>query len=140
MEILSFIIVDDSELDGFVAMKTIRLLGEKGSIITFANPHKALEHIGKQEPESQTLTVILLDIVMPIMSGFDFVAEFDKLPAHIRNSYYVVAITSSMNKKYTSRVNDYKTIKGVIEKPITTAKFKDLLSTVGQHAVDTIRL
>ncbi|MDF3078421.1 MAG: chemotaxis-specific methylesterase [Sphingobacteriaceae bacterium] len=139
MEDRSFIIVDDRELDCFVATKTIRQLGEKGSISTFVHPHKALEYISKSEAGGLEQTILLLDIIMPIMNGFQFVAEFNKLPEHIRNSYYVIAITSSMNKKYINMVNEFETIKGMIEKPITTAKFRDLLSNIGLSAPNSVK-
>ena len=81
----SFIIIDDGELDCYVTQKFLNRIDKNLLVKTFQSAHQALEVIGNSYWDSGSLhTVILLDLQMPFMNGFDFVEEFEKLPAEIK--------------------------------------------------------
>lgn len=116
----NFIIIDDSELDCFIAEKLIKHAGISKEIRSFMLAAEALEYIGQLTlPEDEATTIILLDILMPIMSGIQFVEEFEKLPAEIQDKYIIVAFTSSMNKKDMATIKSFKSVKCLYDKPIT---------------------
>jgi CheY-like chemotaxis protein len=76
----SFIIIDDSELDCFVTQKFLELSSKNLAIKTFQNAKHALEIIRENPNAGNFPTIILLDLQMPFMNGFDFVEEFEKVP------------------------------------------------------------
>jgi CheY-like chemotaxis protein len=115
-----FIVIDDSKLDCFIAEKIIRNTGKSESIICFHKGQDALDFIGTSKPEVSTHTIILVDIQMPIMTGFEFVEEFQKLPAEITGNYTVYVISSSINDNDLSKVNQYPAIKQFLNKPINS--------------------
>lgn len=125
----NFIIVDDSELDCFIAEKLIRHSGISKEIKSFLKAGDALEYITQlpDSTEETVPTVILLDIVMPIMSGIDFVEEFEKLPSETQNKYIIFAFTSSMNKKDMARMSSYRSVKCLFDKPLNADFLKPLL-------------
>lgn len=133
MDNLSFIIVDDSELDCFIASKIIKQSGARAGITTFLQAKDTLKHLQNKDVANGETSVVLLDIIMPLMSGFEFLDEFKKLAENVRSSCYIIAITSSMNKKYIGRIPDYEEVKGVIDKPITSEKFELLLEQISSH-------
>jgi CheY-like chemotaxis protein len=115
----NFIIIDDSELDCFIAAKLIRHSGMSKNILSFLAATEALAHIkGIKHSQIDEPTIIILDLLMPLMSGVEFVEEFEKLPMSIRNKYLIVAFTSSMNKKDMSRIKSFKSVKYTFDKPI----------------------
>jgi len=123
-----FIIIDDSELDCFIASKMIAHSGKSASIRQFLNAREALDYIKDAAvPEDGNITVLLLDILMPIMNGLEFVEEFEKLPSEITDNYQIVAFTSSMNKKDMSMMKSHKTVKLLLDKPLTTEVLKTIL-------------
>ena len=134
MENLSFIIVDDSELDCFIASKVIKQSGENGEITSFLQAKDTLKYFQNKDVNNLQITVILLDIIMPLMNGFEFLDEFKKLPKAVHERCYIIAITSSMNKKYTGMIPDYEEVKAVVDKPITSEKFKLLLEKISLYA------
>ncbi|WP_374165955.1 response regulator [Arcticibacter sp. MXS-1] len=115
---LSFLIIDDSELDCYVAEKLIKSRAGISSVHTFLEAEAALAHIINNKTESNALTVILLDILMPVMDGHDFLDEFEKLPSQIVEKYLIIAITSSLNKNEIETIGRYRSVKAVIDKPI----------------------
>lgn len=115
---LSFIVIDDSELDCFIAGKLIRHTGKSLNIKTYANAALALNDIRNHQPADDVTTVILLDILMPLMNGFDFLDEFESLPEELKKWYFIIAITSSLNKNDIGTIRNYASVRDVIDKPI----------------------
>jgi CheY-like chemotaxis protein len=125
----SFIVIDDSELDCFVIQKVIEHTENTLGIKTYQNAQQALDVIRNENAKQPA--IILLDLQMPDMSGFEFVEEFEKFPPEIKNNYRIVilSIISSerdhidLRRKFASdKVNS------VIEKPLTTEKLFSVLS------------
>ena len=123
-----FIIIDDSELDCFIASKMVIHTGKCLSVKSFLNAVDALEYIRKiQTPVDDYITIILLDILMPIMNGIEFVEEFETLPEAVQALYQIVAFTSSMNKKDMNRMKSYKSVRFLLDKPLTEEVLQRIL-------------
>lgn len=130
---LSFIVIDDSELDCFIAGKLIRHTGKSLNIKTYANAALALNDIRNHQPADDVITVILLDILMPLMNGFDFLNEFETLPDELKKRYFIIAITSSLNKNDIESIRNYTSVKGVIDKPVNINVVSKILESNKLH-------
>lgn len=115
---LSFIIIDDRELDCFIAEKLIQKTGLSTNNRLFYDGSSGLDFI-KTQTVPGAITIILLDIMMPIMDGFQFIEEFEQLSEEIRNSYKVIPITTSLDKGDINRISNYKSVVTVLQKPFT---------------------
>ena len=115
---LSFIIIDDRELDCFIAEKLIQKTGLSTANKIFYNGISALDFIKTTSPADH-MTIILLDIMMPIMNGFQFIEEFETLPQEIRKFYTIIPITTSLNKNDIQRISNFESVTGVLRKPYT---------------------
>ena len=116
---ISFILIDDSELDCFIAKKIIEQTIKPSSIKVFRNAKPALETIREKTADIGQIVVILLDLHMPLMSGFQFVEEFEKLPVEIQEKYKIIILSSTRNKNDIFRVLYYKNVSHFQEKPLT---------------------
>jgi CheY-like chemotaxis protein len=130
----SFIVIDDSELDCFVTQKFLERSTKDLAIKTFQNAQYALEIIRENTAgNSPVPTIILLDLQMPFMSGFDFVEEFEKFPAEVKKNYRIViltVLTSANNPADIHKILAYQTVNSIIEKPLTKQKLLSLLIQV----------
>src|ERR1043165_9903841 len=124
---LNFIIVDDSKLDCFIAEKIIRNTVKSNEIVSFTVAREALEHIKGRPVSADIKTVILVDIQMAIMSGFEFVEAFEALPQQRRNNYIIYMLSSSINENDLNRVHNYPSIKQFLNKPLTSNMLSTLL-------------
>lgn len=128
-EQLNFIIIDDSKLDCFIAEKIIRNTGRGADIRSFTAAQEALVHVTNNTSASGPKTVIIVDIQMPIMNGFEFVEAFEKLPQEIRDRYIVYMLSSSINENDLNRVQNYSSIKQFLNKPLTSNMLSALLGS-----------
>jgi CheY-like chemotaxis protein len=69
--------------------------------------------------------IILLDINMPIMDGWQFLDEFVKIESHKLITIYIVS--SSIDPQDIKRAKKYQNISNYIVKPITIKKLKTIM-------------
>lgn len=124
---LNFIVIDDSKLDCFIAEKIIKNTGKCETIRSFLQAREALDFIATHPHDDLSHTIILVDIQMPIMNGFEFVEAFEKLPGHIVNNYTIYVISSSINENDLQKVHNYKSVKQFLNKPLTSNNLSALL-------------
>lgn len=115
-----FIIVDDSQLDCFIAEKIIQNAGTYSSVKSYMEATDAYEAIKKSDKEPlDAMTIIILDIQMPVMNGFQFVEAFEQLPEDIRSNYAIFLFSSSINENDKNRMGNYPSIRRFYGKPIS---------------------
>lgn len=125
----NFIIIDDSRIDLMIASKTIGTSGiDFETLNEFSSASEALEHIRVNNPVHHT--VMLIDIQMPVMNGFAFMDEFEKLPSGLRQQYTCMYLTSSLNDVDRLRAQKYTDIKAFVNKPITGEKLNEVLKSI----------
>jgi len=131
---LSFIIIDDTELDHFIARKMIGNVNSAYKIQNFLDASSALQHIIENKEEGTIkIVIVFLDIYMPMMNGFEFIEEFEKLDQAIRDKYYIVALTSSIEISDINRVSSYSSFKARITKPLSVDGLNSLLNKVNSE-------
>jgi CheY-like chemotaxis protein len=126
----SFIVIDDSELDGFVIQKVIQHTYKNVSIKTFHNGLGAIEMIREHTGNDRVPAIIFLDLQMPVMDGNKFIEEFEKLPAEIQNNYVIVILSILSSSRYPVdifRIGNYASVNCVMEKPLTKEKLIKLI-------------
>ncbi len=127
----SFIIIDDRELDCYIAEKIIHRTGLSIDNKTFYDALSGLNFITNSGVTSH-VTIVLLDIMMPVMNGFQFIEEFEKLPQKIKNNYRILPITTSLNKAEISEISNYESVVGVLKKPFTLETLVKAVQTISE--------
>lgn len=123
---LSFIVIDESELDCFIARKIIQNASKGFDVEVFQNPLLAFDRIKTENYPGKfdVIRIILLDLQMPLMNGFEFVEAFEKLEVDIQQHYHIHILSSTRNKNDINRLLDYASVFSVIEKPLTAEKLQ----------------
>lgn len=67
--------------------------------------------------------IIFLDINMPGMNGWDFVAKYNELSKDIHNRSVVVMLTTSLNPDDRERAAAIPMVKEFVNKPLTPETF-----------------
>jgi CheY-like chemotaxis protein len=118
------ILVDDDETSNFLNNLLIRQLNIFEKVEILKNGKEAL-HIVNSYQEIDLPEVILLDINMPVMDGFEFLEEFYKLKKLNSTKTKVIILTSSDSNKDLERAKSFN-IAGYINKPLTKEKLEKI--------------
>ncbi len=114
------LLLDDNALDNFVNKKLIEISGFGESIHVHESGITALEFLSKAKDEDLP-DILFLDIMMPIMDGFQFLEEFDKLPEKVRTKAKIVMLSTSESFKDLNRANKNSFVYKFLNKPLTEA-------------------
>ncbi|MBP9187517.1 MAG: response regulator [Bacteroidia bacterium] len=125
----NYIIIDDNRIDLLVASKAIEISHKAVvEVHQFLSASIALEFV--KNNATPFLTIMLIDIQMPLMNGFEFMEEFEKLPDYIKQNYICMFLTSSLNDLDRIRAQKYPSIKQFINKPFTSDTLLTLLKSL----------
>lgn len=122
-----FILIDDSKLDCFIGEKVIQNTGSPVSLTAFMDAQEALEFIRQREIDANK-TIILVDIQMPLMTGFEFIESFENTVDEEKQSNYIInLLSSSINENDIIRGKSYKSVNDFLNKPIKKETLKEML-------------
>jgi len=125
----NYIIIDDNKIDLLVATKAIEMTRTPVSDIhQFLSANQALEFILSYK--SEYTTIVLIDIQMPIMNGFQFMEAFETLSDDVKQNYICAYLTSSSNDLDRIRAQKFPSIKQFINKPFTSDTLLTLLKSI----------
>ena len=100
-------IIDDDTITVFGIRKMLGLVVDCEHIVSYANGKLALEGIkAMYEKTRRVPSVIFLDINMPVMDGWQFLAEFIALPLNQKTRINIV--TSSIAPFDRKQYEDFK--------------------------------
>lgn len=120
-------IIDDDPIFVFGTKKIMKLADFCQSFMVFHNGEEALNSLtaiikgGEKLPE-----IILLDLNMPIMDGWEFLEAFTAIPTPTTINIYIVS--SSLDPEDIKRANNFKSVNNYIIKPIALEKIAEIAS------------
>lgn len=100
-------------------------------ILEFQNANEGLDYI----KEGHTVNMILLDINMPIMNGWQFLEAYEQLDETQKDAVIVVMLTSSIDEDDQEKAAMYDSVKKFIRKPITPELINEIMELFHDYAI-----
>lgn len=91
----------------------------------FENGKKVLEYLD-EKAENKNKFLILLDLNMPVMNGWDFLDTCRS--RHYIHQLYIVIVTSSSYKADSEKAADYDRVLAYYQKPLTVNNVKQIFN------------
>ena len=117
-------VIDDSEIDLLYARIVLERLDEPVEVLAFDSARDAL---GALKAAAERPQLILLDLNMPGMSGFDFLAAYTQHAADGGATVPVALLTSSPDPADRDRALAHAVVHDYFVKPLDAGQVQSLL-------------
>ena len=122
--------IDDDPVYVFGVQLIIKRSEIKDEIKFFNNGGFAIKELLLNKDDAEALpTVILLDINMPEIDGWEFLDRFKSIKHQLAKEIIIYMVSSSINPDDFDRAKTYEEIKAYLEKPITLEEIRRMVAT-----------
>lgn len=129
----TIMLIDDEEVDQMLYGRIIERSEHAKRVLSFLSAEAALDHLVKERTPQPDL--ILLDINMPQMDGFEFLAAAEDALG-VAVAPVIVMLTTSLNPMDEARSNASPLVYDYKKKPLTDAMLKEFREELGRRARD----
>lgn len=122
----NILLIDDDNISNFISTKVIERVVPDANVEIALSANQALSILSNQEQNGAVPDVILLDLNMPVMDGFDFLGEFSRMAISKERKTRICILSSSLNTKDAERARNLGATDYVI-KPPTVEQLEHIL-------------
>lgn len=130
---LHVFLIDDNEIDLFIHEQFLKVEGLLLDVKKFTYAGDALTYLLECNKD-QYPNLILLDIQMPLMNGFDFLDKFKELNNDIQEQINIVMVSSSLDFGDITRASANSNVVGFLSKPLN---IKELITLLEANQIGT---
>ncbi|MGV3587685.1 MAG: response regulator [Adhaeribacter sp.] len=112
-------IIDDDEMSCYLTRFMLKLQQAAGNIITYFEAEEALEAIKAGIEQGNLPSLILLDLNMPHLDGWEFLDALEPLEEKLKDKVKIFILTSSVDPYDEERSRTYGLVSGFLPKPLS---------------------
>jgi len=120
------LLVDDDDASIYLTQRILTKVEIEADILIAKHGQEALNIVKEVCQREQCPELILLDINMPVMDGFEFLEELQKSADLSRCAFKIVLLSSSTHQLDVARAQHYP-VSDYIQKPLTPEKLARIL-------------
>jgi DNA-binding NarL/FixJ family response regulator len=129
------IIIDDDRCTLEMNKLTVKMVLPGAEIRGFLSARAALEYLRNIDPDGVAADsekgIIVSDLHMPVVDGFQFLDEFAFLTPAVQNRYVVFILSADAGIADAKLLMNKPNLSGFFSKPLSVKKFVTLLRKVG---------
>jgi CheY-like chemotaxis protein len=130
MKQITIWVIDDDPIYQIIVNKMIKKSELFLNVLSFKNGKEAIDEFKKKLEEKETLpNIILLDINMPIMDGWEFIDEIVPLKNQINQAIQIYIVSSSIAIEDKNKAKLYPEIIDYLVKPLNN----DILKLITEN-------
>lgn len=115
-------LVEDNPIDIFINTRVILQSGLGANVFSISNGLKAIDYLKDEKNLNALPDIILLDIRMPEMDGFEFLEKFSELEFNDGRVIRIILLSSSIDPSDYERARKNPLVLDYIPKPLTKEK------------------
>jgi len=131
---INIVLIDDNDIDTSVNEKLIKLANITHNIKAFNSAKLAISYLRDQsELYTGGIVVVLLDILMPEMNGFECLKKLDALSTEAKERICVYMLSSSIDRLDIMKADAEPMVRKVLEKPLDVYLLKKIIFDLKQE-------
>ncbi len=124
----NILLIEDDHIAIFIAKTNLDRIFQYNDLLIAHNGEEALNLLKSIEDPNLLPDLVLLDINMPLVDGWDFMDHISEL--NLKKEIPIFILTSSIDPSDIRKSQQYSEIKGFLSKPITTQALDEILQSV----------
>ena len=128
------LLIDDDEITVTICDRLMKISNFAADVIACADGQRATDYLVQNV--SSLPEIILVDLQMGIMNGWEFLNWFKKWSASLQKSPAAYVLSSSLSHEDVQRSESYRCVKGFIVKPITVEHLNNIAADVSGASPD----
>jgi CheY-like chemotaxis protein len=128
------ILIDDDPIANFLNQSTIENLNITDELLVFENGLEGIRYLTSLKDNSAP-SYIFLDLNMPVMDGFDFMANYNTLTFKDKERTKIIVLTTSSNAKDIEKAKELG-CRDYLTKPLTESKIQSMIEKYGLQGVE----
>ncbi|WP_379084217.1 response regulator [Pedobacter sp. UC225_65] len=126
---INLLVIDDDDINIFIIKKIVEKTGFDIDMVAKSNGQQAIDYLNETITEHKTLpNLVLIDINMPVMNGWEFVEAYQTLG--IKQNVDLYILSSSVYENDIEKTKSYSTVKGFISKPLSIERLSELIKAL----------
>jgi CheY-like chemotaxis protein len=122
-------IIDDDPIHQRIAQIMISRYHLFDEYFSYTQAQNALDFLQENKENGELLPgVILLDLNMPVVDGWDFLEAFETLKIKLKSIIRIYIVSSSVDEKDLVRSKQYASVKGFISKPLSSDIIRSIIN------------
>lgn len=123
------LLIDDNEADNFIHTLIIEEANCAEKVVSVQSGMEALDYLkSKKDGEYPHPDLIFLDINMPVMNGWEFLEEYEKLSKLQQGRVILMMLTTSLNPDDKEKARQKNIINGFKNKPLSIEMLEEVLT------------
>ncbi|RZK56522.1 MAG: response regulator [Pedobacter sp.] len=127
---INLLVIDDDDINIFIIKKIVEKTGYDIDMVAKSNGQLAIDYVNDTLANNvdKFPNLILIDINMPVMNGWEFVEAYSTISGTPESDLYI--LSSSVYENDIEKTKSYSNVNGFISKPLSIERLTELLKAI----------
>ncbi|PIF33265.1 response regulator receiver domain-containing protein [Flavobacterium sp. 9] len=119
-----FLLIEDNLIDQLVTKQLLKKVFSIEQVSIANNGKEGIQWLNNNKRINHQPLIILLDIQMPIMNGFEFLDEFHKLSKDTKKGVQIYVLSSTLDADEIKLIEENEYVTDFLNKPFPIEELK----------------
>lgn len=125
----TILLIDDDDTTNLLNKFFAESLDDTIDVVTAVNGQEAIDFLEQNDIEAIGPCFIVLDIMMPVMDGWEFLAQFNRrFNNKFKEQVTISILTGLDSEKIKKQALENPLVQDTVEKPLSDGKFRELIT------------
>lgn len=124
----AFLLIEDNLIDQLITTKLLKNTFANFKFNVVSDGKQGIEWLYKFNYNKNEQLIILLDIKMPQMDGFEFLMHYDRFPEDLKKKTQIFMLSSTLDPNDLKKADENCYVKKLFSKPLSVSQFKEIIA------------